>query len=104
MGLFTLQTLPKGTVLGEYKGERLTFAEAAERDHAYLIYADERGPNGGVVIDGKTMENPMRWANHNPSQVNARAELHGKRVFYVTTKPVLRGREIFMDYGPDYGL
>ena len=103
-GLFAKRSLPKGTVLGEYIGERLSFEEAKGRDSSYMMYADERGPNGGQVIDGRTMENPMRWPNHDPANANARAELYGKRILFVTTKPVVKGREIKIDYGEDYGI
>lgn len=108
MGLFARRSIPKGRVLGEYTGEKLTFAQAQGRDTSYMIYTDERGPAAGqegTVIDGKTMENPMRWPNHNPSRENAFAEVDDKgHIFFRTKKAIAKGQEIFINYGEDYGL
>lgn len=62
-GLFATRRIKKGTALGNYVGERLSYAEAASRDPSYFIHTSADG-SVGYVIDGRSMENTMRWANH----------------------------------------
>lgn len=97
-GLFAKRRLKKGTRLGEYIGERLTYAQAHGRDESYFIHTSEDGKSG-FVIDGKRMDNPMRWPNHSWNN-NAQAEIQEDgRIIFRTKKPVGAGKEIFINYG-----
>ena len=101
-GLFAKRRIRKDFRLGEYKGEKISYAEAAKRDHSYFIHVDPGG-NSGFVIDGRSLSNPMRWPNHtvDPHRglPNAEARVEKNRIYYYTTRPVARGEELLTDYG-----
>lgn len=105
-GMFAARKLPAGKRLGEYKGKRIPFhwANAPGTDSSYYMYASEEPQDAGVVIDGRALNNPMRWANHAPEPLaNAQAELEESgRIYFRTTRPVKSGEEIFINYGEDY--
>jgi SET domain-containing protein len=100
MGMFTKRSLKKGAALGNYIGERLTYKQSLGRNFRYFMHtsADENGD----VIDGITMENPMRWANHSAERPNSQPELNSNGTITLRTiVPVAAGEEILYDYGYD---
>ena len=102
MGMFATRKLQKGKILGRYVGEVISQEQAMRerRDESYFIHTLE----DDVFIDGKTLENPMRWANHDPVKFNARAIINDDgHVFFETTKVIPSGKEIFIDYGYEPG-
>ncbi len=76
-GVFTTRAVPKGTLLLEYLGERISHAEAGERYYAaakpdafVLLFTVDRK----VVIDGGVGGRAARYVNH-----SCEPELRGRR-------------------------
>lgn len=99
-GLFATRDLPKGFVLGEYAGERITHAQANERwsgrdetdAHTFLFTVSSR-----TVIDGNSGGNDLRFINHR-CQPNCEAQIKRGRVYIVTRKRIRSGEEIAIEY------
>jgi uncharacterized protein len=93
-------TLPKGTRLMEYLGERISHEEADERyaeehetsPHTMLFAVDDE-----VVIDATKRGNAARWINHSCSP-NCEAVEEEGHIFIETRRPVADGEELTYDY------
>jgi hypothetical protein len=107
-GIFAAVDLPAGTQLIEYKGRRLTHAEAhelyggtAETGHTFLFTLNDH-----YLIDGNFGGNSARWINHS-CEPNCQATIYvdvnyneaRDKVYIETTKPVRAGEEFTYDYG-----
>jgi len=100
-GVYALQPIRKGEIVIEYKGERITWAQALKRhphdpkdpDHTFYFHIDDK-----VVIDAKYGGNAARWINHacNP---NCESDIVGDRVFIKALRAIKPGEELFYDYG-----
>lgn len=104
MGLWATKYIRRGSKLGRYIGERIDYETARGRDPSYFMHISESpAATGGYVIDGRQMDNPMRWANHSRLEKNAQPEVdsHG-RITFVATEPIRKGREVFIDYGDEW--
>ncbi|HWP56511.1 MAG TPA: SET domain-containing protein-lysine N-methyltransferase [Candidatus Acidoferrales bacterium] len=99
-GVFALTRIPRGTRLIEYKGERISHAQASARydgaheqsSHTMLFTVDER-----VVIDGGVRGNSARWINHSCAP-NCEAVDDRGRIFIETIRVVKPGEELTYDY------
>ncbi len=99
-GVFALTTIPKGTRLIEYLGERITHDEADRRyaeehensPHTMLFAVDDE-----VVIDATHEGNSARYINHSCTP-NCEAIQEDGRVFIETKKKIERGEELTYDY------
>ena len=99
-GVFALRTLPRGTRLIEYTGERLSHAEADRRytrlhensPHTMLFSVDDK-----VVIDATRWGSSARFINHSCSP-NCEAVDEEGRIFVETVKPIAAGEELTYDY------
>ena len=99
-GVYALQPIRKGEAVIEYKGERITWAQALKRhphdpldpDHTFYFHIDDKR-----VIDAKYGGNAARWINHacNP---NCESDIVGDRVFIKALRPIKPGEELFYDY------
>lgn len=106
-GVFAATDLPAEARLVEYKGQRLTHAQAdrryagnADSGHTFLFTLNDR-----YIIDANVDGNVARWINHGcePNcqavQVDASdGDLRHDRVFIETLRPIKAGEELTYDY------
>ena len=93
-GCFTLEDIPKGTVVLEYTGERITKEEGdvryEGRPFTYLFGIGD----GAIVIDGHGM---AMFVNHSCDPNCETDEIDG-RIFIQTLRDLKAGEEITYDY------
>src|SRR5215468_10471007 len=99
LGLFATEPIKKGTLIAEYKGRRVTNAQADELEARGSRYMYEI--NSRWTIDGANRRNVARYANHS-CRPNAESDSRGHRVFLRARKRIKPGEEITYDYGEDY--
>ncbi|HEY7299743.1 MAG TPA: SET domain-containing protein [Xanthobacteraceae bacterium] len=108
LGLFATEAIKKGAFIAEYKGRRVTNAEADELEARGSRYMYEL--NSRWTVDGSGRYNVARYANHS-CRPNAESDvIHGKRardrkggmVILRAIKNIKPGDEITYDYGRDY--
>jgi uncharacterized protein len=107
-GVFAAVDLPADTRLVEYKGKRVTHAQAdrkyagnSESGHTFLFTLNDR-----YIIDANVDGNVARWINHSCAP-NCHAVLtdsadgnpRNERVFIETLTDVAAGTELTYDYG-----
>jgi uncharacterized protein len=107
-GVFAAVDLPADTRLVEYKGRRVTHAQAdrryagnAESGHTFLFTLNDR-----YIIDANVDGNVARWINHS-CQPNCQAvnvdspdgDLRNERVYIESLRPIRAGEELTYDYG-----
>ena len=101
LGLFATAPINKRAFIVEYKGRKLTTAQAdvlEARGNRYLYEINSRW-----TIDGTTRRNLGRYANHS-CRPNAKARTVGHQVFLRAIKNIKPGDEITYNYGRDYYL
>ena len=99
-GAFATRPIPRGTRLVEYRGERLTPAEADARypdvpgevHHTYLFAIDD-----DIVIDAAVDGNEARFINHSCGP-NCDAVIDDGRIWIETIRDILPGEELAYDY------
>lgn len=99
-GVYALAPIAAGERIIEYKGERISDDEAADRHPA-----DPHEPNhtfyfsleGGGVIDARYHGNSARWINHS-CDPNCEADEIDGRVFIHALRDLEPGEELFYDY------
>ena len=93
-GCFTLESIPKGTRVLEYTGERITKAEGDDRyDGRPFTYLFGVG-DGEVIIDGHGM---AMFVNHS-CDPNCETDEEDDRVYIITLRDVAAGEELTYDY------
>lgn len=99
-GVFTTRAIPKGTVLLEYLGERISHTEAGERYYAakdpdafVLLFTVDRR----VVIDGGVGGRAARYVNHS-CDPNCEADELSGRIFITSIRDIPAGAELTYDY------
>jgi SET domain-containing protein len=99
-GVFTTRPVPKGTLLLEYLGERISHAAAAERYYAsaepdgfVLLFTVDRN----VVIDGGVGGRAARYVNHSCAP-NCEADEIDGRIFITSLCDIPAGAELTYDY------
>jgi len=98
MGGFARASIPAGTRVIEYIGERIDKVEAARRCEAenYFIFTlDDEWD-----LDGDVPWNPARFLNHSCAP-NCEAELEEDRIWIVTLRDIQPGEELSFNYGYD---
>lgn len=105
-GLYAARSIPKGTRVLEYVGERITKAEAWRREERRR--ADRVSGGDGCVyvfeinqrhdIDGAVSWNTARLANHS-CDGNCETNLIRGRVWLIAVRDIAEGEEITYDYG-----
>jgi uncharacterized protein len=100
LGVFTTRAVPKGTLLLEYLGERISHAEAGERyyraaepDAFVLLFTVNRR----VVIDGGVGGRAARYVNHSCEPNCETDEIDG-RIFISSIQNIPAGAELTYDY------
>lgn len=97
-GVFATAHIPAGTRLIEYKGERLTEAQADKRyanddnPHTFLFALDD-----GMVIDATNAGNSARWINHSCAP-NCEAVDDEDRIYIETLRAIRPGEELSYNY------
>ena len=104
-GAFATRSIPAGTRLVEYAGQRITQAEADRRypdvpgaapHHTQLFAID--GPDGEeVIVDAAVEGNVARFINHS-CDPNCDAVVEDGRIWITTIRDVAPGEELAYDY------
>ena len=100
-GVFAAGKIRKGTVIVEYKGQRVTWDDAmAQPDsdpedsaHTFLFQLDD-----GRVIDARVRGNAARWINHSCDPNCRTFEDDKGRVFIEAKRKIRPGEELSYDY------
>ena len=98
LGGFALTTIPAGSQVIEYVGERITkeqSLECCERNNHAIFYLDE-----GWDLDGSVEWNPARFCNHSCAP-NCDAESIDGHIWIVARREIQPGEEITFNYGYD---
>ena len=96
LGLFTLESIPKGKRIIEYTGP-LRPNEEIEKSRGKYFF----GVNSKWSIDGRPRSNTARYINHS-CRPNAEAIITGRRVWIWSKKNIKAGEEITYNYGKEY--
>ncbi len=96
LGLFALETIPKGACIIEYVGRRVTAEEEENSKSKYLFEIKK-----GYTIDGKPKWNRAGYINH-ACKPNAESNIYKDRVFISAIRTIKPGDEITYDYGEEY--
>jgi hypothetical protein len=103
-GAFTNIFLKKGTVLGNYKGKRLSKDQYNRlRDQSYVWELSSR--YGPIYIDGKNpkVSNWLRFLNDSRDRrVNVEPYQYRGNIYYRTTRNIRPEEELFISYGDEY--
>jgi SET domain-containing protein len=99
-GVFAREPIQAGTRLAEYKGERITPAEADARypdtstalHHTFLFQIDD-----DVVVDAGRGGNLARWINHS-CDPNCDATIDDGRIYIESIRDIPAGEELTYDY------
>jgi len=97
-GGFAARFFPKGALIIEYAGERITKAESlrrCEERNCYIFGLDE-----AFDLDGNVEWNPARYLNHSCAP-NCEAVSEEGRVWIVALRDIRPGEEITFNYGYD---
>ncbi|MEO8305078.1 MAG: SET domain-containing protein-lysine N-methyltransferase [Betaproteobacteria bacterium] len=100
-GVFAARTIPKGTVIVEYRGEKTTWEIANERPdsdpsnphHTFIFETSD-----GRVIDGGRRGNAARWINHSCTPNCRSFEDDDGRVYIEARRAIPEGAELTYDY------
>jgi uncharacterized protein len=105
-GIFAREFIPDGTRVIEYVGERITKAEAKQRekerlarqragaDHSVYIF----NLNPRYDLDGRNPKNIARLINHSCAP-NCRAETIRGRIWITARRDIPKNDELTFDYG-----
>ncbi|MGH8123765.1 MAG: SET domain-containing protein [Rudaea sp.] len=107
-GVFAARNLPKGIPVIEYRGRRLTHAQAnrmyandVDSGHTFLFTLNEK-----YLIDGGDGGNDARWINHGCAPncqawvvENKRGDKSRDRIVIETRRAIREGEELTYDYG-----
>jgi SET domain-containing protein len=108
LGLFATKPIKKRTIIVEYKGRRITNAEADRLEAQNSRYMYEL--NSRWTVDGSSRRNVARYANHS-CRPNAESDVllgpraqgrRGGMVIIRAIRNIQPGDEITYDYGKDY--
>ena len=100
LGAFAIQDIPRGTQIIEYKGERITNAEADRRaesengreHHTFLFILNSR-----TCVDASFDGNEARFINHS-CDPNCETGIWGNRIWISSIKRIPAGTELTYDY------
>ena len=105
-GVYARRAIADGTRVIEYRGERITKAEAARRETLRLARG-RRGLDDCVYIfelnarhdlDGRSWGNVARLINHSCA-ANCRVEVLRGRILIIARRDIAAGEELTFDYG-----
>jgi SET domain-containing protein len=99
LGLFATALIAKGAFIIEYKGRRISHAQAQRleaRGSRYMFEINRRW-----TVDGSSRRNVARYVNHS-CRPNAESDLVKGKVILRAIKAIEPGEEITYDYGEEY--
>jgi SET domain-containing protein len=99
LGLFATEPIEKGAFIVEYKGRRITNAQAKlleARGSRYMYEINSRW-----TVDGSNRRNKGRYANHS-CRPNAESDVVKGKVILRARRKIKPGEEITYDYGREY--
>jgi SET domain-containing protein len=100
LGLFATREIKKKQRIAEYRGRRITTAQAEKMEHKggnrYMFEL-----NSKWTIDGTPRSNVARYANHSCNP-NAEPVIYGGRIFIRALRRIKPEEEITYHYGMDY--
>jgi SET domain-containing protein len=99
-GVFATRKVPAGTLLIEYRGERISDEEADrrypfnedERHHTFLFRLDD-----GSVLDAGVGGNAAKYINHS-CDPNCEAVEEDGHIFIYALRDIRKGEELVYDY------
>lgn len=100
LGLFALEPIPSGVVVGEYTGDTAPFAipggytVEVELDSYYIDAYNYPRCVMAMINDPK--------GSDNRKNVEFEIDRESKRVWIVSLRSIEKGEELFLDYGPWY--
>ena len=97
-GGFARRSIPAGTTVIEYVGEKITKAESlvrCEANNEYIFTLDD-----DFDLDGNVPWNLARFLNHSCAP-NCEAELEAGRILIIATRDIVAGEELTFNYGYD---
>lgn len=101
-GVRALQKIPSGQYIIEYTGRLLNRAEhrkaVVKRRRCYTYQLDSKGY---WSLDGAVNGSGAERVNHS-CDPNVYAKILGKRVFFVSLRPIKKGEELTVDYRFDW--
>jgi SET domain-containing protein len=106
-GLFTKKFIPKGTRIVEYKGKITTWGKVNhdEGSNGYIFYLKRNH----VIDAARTKSALARYANDARGLVRVKGIINNAvynddkiKVYIESTKDILAGQEILVDYGKEY--
>jgi SET domain-containing protein len=95
-GLFTAQTIKRGTQIIQYTGEKITKAESDKRlaqGNNYIFQLNDR-----YDIDGKARRHKARYINHS-CVPNGTVQLTTRTIWIVALRDITLGEELTYNYG-----
>lgn len=99
LGLFAATEIPKGKIITEYRGRRISNALAESREKRGARYMFEL--NSRYTVDGSPRWNLARYANHS-CRPNAEADIVRGKILIRAIKRIRPDDEITYDYGKEY--
>lgn len=96
LGLYSNNSIKKGSFLIEYYGPIITQEEANKKGGKYLFEI-----NSKRVIQGHPRYNIARYINHS-CRPNAESRIVKNKVFIYAIKNIKNGDELSYDYGKEY--
>jgi SET domain-containing protein len=96
LGLFAVENIEPGYLIGEYMGARTPTFFADTLKTKYLFALDD-----DWTIDGAGRDNLARYINHS-CDPNSEAEVHDGRVYILAMRAIAVREEITIDYGDEY--
>jgi SET domain-containing protein len=96
LGLFAVDTIPKGACIIEYVGKVLTNEEYERTNSRYLFDIGKK-----QVLDGSPRWNKARYINHS-CVPNCETDVHKHRVYVLALRKIKPGEELAYDYGKEY--
>jgi hypothetical protein len=96
LGLFAIKAIKKGSLIGYYRGRKVTTAQADEIANRYLFEINSRW-----TIDGSNRRNLARYINHS-CRPNAETDIRGHTIQIIALRSIAAGDEITYNYGRSY--
>jgi hypothetical protein len=101
-GAFTNIYLRKGTILGNYKGQKLSKKQYDKLSNDNYVW-ELSSKNGPFYIDARKKGNWLRYLNDSrDKRINVEPYQYKQKIFYRTNKDIKEGSELFVSYGDEY--
>tara|TARA_Y100001970_G_scaffold293950_1_gene444997 strand:- start:1911 stop:2399 length:489 start_codon:yes stop_codon:yes gene_type:complete len=109
-GVFATESIPKGSKIIEYIGEKITKSEGDKRSEKRIkryLHSKKTGSvyifelNKKYDIDGSPSYNKARYINHSCSP-NCEVEINRGHIWIVSIKNIKKGDELNYDYGYEF--